>query len=923
MDTDSAIKDASSATPDPDRAIKNLYRLQNAAPEFFEEHLDHIQKIALLFAYSQFLSDYCIRSPEVLHYALADVHKTMTIKEILPGAEIKDMSKPEMMRLLRNIRKNFMLRITLRDIMSLTGISESMTELSILADALIQLSLNCSKALIAEKFGDISDDAFAVIALGKLGAYELNYSSDVDIISVYKTEDVVSSGLLLPSGVRVNKINSHEYFSKVTELLSSLLSFQTEDGFAYRVDLRLRPNGQKGGITMSLASYLSYYESYGKTWERMALIRARPVAGEQHLGNLFIESIEPFVWKRSTDYNDIEEVKELKKKIDTISDVNDIKRGYGGIRETEFFVQTFQLLYGGERQNLRTARFEDAVRELMKEGFLISNDVNVLSGNYFFMRRLEHILQMKDDRQTYSVPVSSEELEILSRKMNFSGQREFVSELKLRRLKMRDMYNSLFGVADIQQEIKVLFDEELGDDAIRDYLSFKGFRNLDSSLKNFKTLSDEMSFRKTIRERSLLRKVIPIFLDLISKSENKDRALTALVSFVEKMGGHDSYIDLLSKRMDTIEALVNTFSLSKYLTRALLSLDNLEGIFEYPDIRMDYKSVRERLIHMLSNIPEPMNAIRECKMIEELKTGLLFIKKIIDIEGLSSNLTMLADTIFRAILDHPKAVEGFAVIGLGGFGAKELSFGSDLDLLFVAEKEEARRTGEEIIRFLSGYTKKGVAYRIDMGLRPDGSKGILANDIRGYRDYYLKHAHPWEVQALLRARPIAGDGELLRSFYFLKKQVIIQRGHEITGQDIINMRNKIIKKISREVSGYDIKHGPGGIEDMGFLVQYLQLKHAAEFPNLIIHNTFVAVKRLARSGIIDADAGQFILRSLGFMRTLETMLRLNDEDVLESGSGTMDVVIKFLDMKSKEMLVDRIENIRQGMMELSSRIYGL
>src|SRR4030043_997797 len=275
-----------------------------------------------------------------------------------------------------------------------------------------------------------------------------------------------------------------------------------------------------------------------------------------------------------------------------------------------------------------------------------------------------------------------------------------------------------------------------------------------------------MSLGKTLSERTLLRKMIPLFFDQILKSEQKDRPLNMLVTFFEKIGTHESYGDLLSQRKDTREILITTFSISTYFTRILLSLENLEGIFEYPDIRMDFKAMQERLLNMLAYASEPMNAIRNFKNIEELKSGFLFMKGLTNVYSFSKLLSILADTIIKALLKHLHAEMNFAVIGLGGFGAREMNIGSDLDLIFVSPQEknllsgfplEEEGTAKELIRFLSEYTAKGIAYKVEMRLRPDGSRGILLNDIDGYKNYYLKSARPWELQSLRRASPIAGD----------------------------------------------------------------------------------------------------------------------------------------------------------------------
>jgi len=935
MNINSLIKGTSARTPDPERALKNLERLFTYVPEFLEENEQQIETVAGLFSYSQFLAEYCIKDPIKLSFALKNIHSPIKKQEIISQARKKykvpvkkpsGLFKQEAMKILREIKKSYLLRITIKDISGITSLNECMSELSILSEAILELSLDISFFLMREKFGDLKNDSFSIIGLGKLGAGELNYSSDIDIISVYKLDECMSSGILSPSGIRVNKIYSHEYFCRLTEILTGLLQSPTEDGIAYRVDLRLRPNGQKGAISLSLDSYVSYYESWGKTWERMALVRARHAAGDELFSRMFISAIEPFVWKRSIDYNDIEEIKELKKKVDIIFDVDDIKRGYGGIREIEFFVQTFQLLYGGDRKNLRTGTLTTALEELSKEGILSKEDVRTLSESYLFLRRLEHLLQMKDDIQTHSLPSNPEEIVILSKKMLFNNERDFTSELRLKRLKVRDMYNSLLGGADVTQEVLLSLKDELPEDAILDYLSFKGFMNPDSALKNMDALLEQISIGKTMRERTLLRKTIPAFLEQVVKSVNKDRALSMLVSFIRKIGNHESYIDLLLQRNDTREIIVSTFVISKYFTRLLLSLENLEGIFEYPDIRMDYTSVQERLVNMLKYNVNPVNAVREFKIIEELKAGLLFIKGYLDVYGLLHTLSILADTIIRAIIKDLHANKGFAVIGLGGFGAGELNIGSDLDLIFISTQNgpyppHDKGIAEELIKFLSEYTAKGFAYKVDMRLRPDGSQGILVNDIEGYKNYYLKSAHPWEVQTLLRARPIAGDMILLKEFQHLRRQIISQRGIEISGSDIEDMRKRIIHEISRESSGYDIKNGPGGIKEIEFLIQYLQLKHAANLPDLVTHNTVTAIKRLRRYAILDADTKKLLLNSHMFFRTIDTLLRLNDEDVLKINSELIDIIIKFLNLKSKDELIKKIEDMRQKIVEITRKFY--
>jgi len=948
MSMEDLLRKAAAQTPDPERSSKNLDRLLKNAPDTIGKNRDEIDAIARLFAYSQFLADYSVFHPANLEMALRKIGEPVAKQGVISEAYTRgfvDLEDPglnsgkprgmlagslmpssafktDVVRLLREIKKHYLLRITLRDITGMTTLEESMAELSTLAEAILELALNASYAIVRQRFGDLENNAFSVIALGKLGAEELNYSSDIDIITVYESDEGLSTGVLSPTGVVTGRVKAHEYFCKVTEVLAGLLQQQTEGGIAYRVDLRLRPDGRRGELSLALNSYVAYYESWGRTWERMALIRARHVAGDSVLGEKFMAAIEPFIWKQTADFYDIDEIRELKKKIDTVFDANDIKRGYGGIREIEFFVQTFQLLYGGQRKNLRTGRLAVALNELLKDEFLTIEDVKTLSDSYRFLRRLEHVLQMKEDLQTHSLPSQASELDVLAKKLKFAGEAELSSELRLRRLMVRDMYKSLLGGPESQNESAVLLESELTDKEIRDFLSYKGFTDPEAALKNIKSLNEQISFGKTIRERTLLRKIMPMFLEQAFKSESRDRVLSMLVTLAKKIGNHESYMDLLSERPDTVELITNTFARSTYITQSMLGLDNLESIFEYPDIRVDYKSVKERLSGILEYSQDPMNSLREFRTIEEMRAGLLFIKGILEVDEYSVKLSKLAETIVRTVLRHLTANKDFAVIALGKFGAGELNIGSDLDLIFVSGKKAADRLAEKLIKYLSEYTSKGILYEIDMRLRPDGSKGILVNDIESYRNYYRKSAHPWELQALLRARPIAGDRQLKNAFHKLKREVIVARGSEIASSDVKNVRSRIVSELSKESAGYDIKLGPGGIEEIEFLIQYLLLKNVSKHPDLVTHKTTTALKRLAKYGIISSGNEEQLLDAYRFMRTIDTILRLNEENVLKPESSLVETILGFLDLKSREELFSKIEETRSRVLKLTGELYS-
>ncbi|MEK7238248.1 MAG: hypothetical protein AAB012_02000, partial [Nitrospirota bacterium] len=804
-----SIAEISTGTPEPKRAETNLLRFMDTAPEK-ERFLPYLKETAKLFAVSQFLANFCISNPAQLFSALKMMGESIT-KEFLSKKSNEELflhgesDITNIMKRIRLFKKQYLLRITLRDITGETDMLSSMDELTFLAEIIICFALQCALEINARKFGDpSSDEKPSLIAFGKLGGEELNYSSDVDLMAVYATEEGQTSGILSPSGMKINRINNNEFYFKVIELFNKILSMNTEDGIAYRVDFRLRPQGEKGEIALPVKAYQTYYETWGRTWERMALIRSRPVAGSKQLGREFMNIIEPFVWEKTIDYSEIEEIKALKKKIDSTFLKDDIKRGYGGIREAEFFIQTFQLMYGKEHTGLRTHRFLNAVQSLRWIGIVPEEDIVTLRDNYLYLRRLEHLLQMKDDLQTHSLPASEDDLRALARKMEFPSMSMFLSDLRLRRMKTRKMYNSLLGTEeDVHAEALTLLEGDINNEELIGYLSFRGLKIPSAGLMNLKGIREQFSLFKTQRERTAMRKVIPLLIEKALNSESPDRALKGLENFFTTLGIKETYLSGLTERKELRDGIIKIFSLSSYLTRVFLSSPRyLDLLLEGNVIRKTLKRTREEIERSISSGYSEMS-IAEYKNAEEIRLGSFFLMRIINVYDLVRYLSHLADAIIscRGVLQYIPT--GFAVFGLGKLGGREITFGSDLDIIFLSEKSDDLKIAEKLIKTLSTYTDKGIIYNIDMRLRPDGEKGILLNDIEGYRNYYLKSAHPWEIQALLKIRPIAGDRNLTGLFMKMAKEVILKRGIELEIENIKAMRERIIKELSHESKGID------------------------------------------------------------------------------------------------------------------------
>lgn len=935
------IREFSALTPDPARAERNLFAFFNSIPEEEgKDFLPYIEEIALLFSASQFLANHLAANPHDLMYALEEIKEPLSREkfsflaqyELVPGPE---MEPDELMRQLRKFKKRHLTRVTLRDLTGETDIKGSMDELTFLAEAVISVALDWSLQIARRRFGAPEpENGMALIAVGKLGGEELNYSSDIDLMAVYsesqgETSGQFTRGIPTPSGVFINKISNHEFYLKVMELFTKLLSANTDEGICYRVDLRLRPQGQKGDIALPLSAYKSYYESWGRTWERMMLLRARPVAGDNALGIAFMQVIEPFVWRRTMDYQEVEEIRALKKKIDSIFSRDDIKRGYGGLREAEFFIQTFQLFYGPEELSLRTNRISRAVQGLRKLFSIPEKDLSDLMENYLFLRRVEHYLQMKDDLQTHTLPQSEEEFLALSKKMGFPDSQAFLSDLRLRRIKTKNMYNSLLGTEeDINAEALGILEGDLSDSELKGYLSFRGVSRTEKGLADLKGIREKLGSFITSSKRAQIRKVIPGLLEKALKAESPDRALAGLESFFNVMGVEEAHLTALLEEKPLAEGIVKIFSLSPYLARVFLSDRIYLGLYIEGSgvIRKSMRRMEEELEKFSLDADKEtiFGLMEDYKKAEEIRLGMYFLNDVLRTPDLLRYLSHLADAIIRrtaVLLSIPSA---FSVIALGKLGGREITYGSDLDLIFVSENPSGIKAAEQLTKALASYTGGGRLYEVDMRLRPDGSKGALIKDLKGYRDYYLKQAKNWEIQALLKARPVAGDPALGRAFMEMRKDVISRRGPEIKLKDVAAMRERIFKELSpeaRDAEAIDIKLGRGGMGEIEFYIQWLALQNARD-PMLLVQNTFCSINRLAAKNIFGPGPRHALKDAYSYLRRLQTFQRLNDDLPLKKGTEFSRIASLFMGHKGEEEFFSHLSKLKRDVLAIIRALHG-
>lgn len=922
-----ALEDAASATPDPDRSLTNLRSFCDRNPQYIERLKENIRPVSLLFSFSQFLSNFAISNPEVLFDSIHERYKPIDKAGV--GASLREeimklpgQSMKMLLSIARNFKKRYLLLITLRDILNIADIVETMLELSLLADAVVEESLRILKARMKETYGEPADDSFSVIAVGKLGGEELNFSSDIDVLYVYGNAEGETSGVMTSGGIVKNRVSNHEYYCKLGENLNRFLATNTEDGFVYRVDTRLRPEGQRGSLAQSISAYEMYYESWGRAWERAVLLRARPIAGDTHLGDSFIEMIKPFVYRKYLDFSAIDEIRRMKTRIDETFRKNDIKRGYGGIREIEFFVHALQLIYGGREPLLRERSILRGLHRLLQKGLIGHEDCSILSGSYVFLRRLEHRLQQLNDMQTHSIPSEDKEIAALSRRMGFPDRASFVSELEGRRRMVRKIYDSLFMEANRgASETLIFFSEDVSDSELRDALSSYPLRDVERAIRIIRQIRDSTYTFQTIRGRRLLGEVLPAFLLEALKKKNPDDTINNLQPFAMLLALEESYLELFAENKALIPALTSIFSRSKYLSMSIVKrLDYIELLGHEMFLKRTLSSLKKELAETIAAGKPLPDALRMLRQMEEIRLGLLFLEKRIDTVRLMKGLSKTAEAIVSACIDGYGG-DRFVVIGMGKAGGRELTFASDLDLIFVCEgeiKDSHVKAAERVIRLLTSYTKDGIAYRVDVRLRPDGAKGPLVSTIDSLGSYYLSAARFWELQALLKARTIAGDRVTRSNFMEIRRECLKRMGKGISASDIRAMRERIQRELSKEADGCDIKLGPGGIEELEFTLQYLQLSNCHKSDKLLVQGTLDAIRRLNITGVIDAETAGFMKETYLFYRTLESLLRLKGEQVVRRDAALISDVSEFMGFEDDEDFLRHLQERRgrvRGMFE--------
>jgi glutamate-ammonia-ligase adenylyltransferase len=813
---------------------------------------------------------------------------------------------------LRNLRRHAMLHTIYRDISGLAGFDEIVTTISNLADVTVSAALKFHTQAMVSRFalsmGPATSEhaALVIVGMGKLGGFELNVSSDIDLIFVHAEDGDVTRDR-----------SWHEFHAELGKRIIRALDHVDENGFVFRVDMRLRPFGASGPLVSSLATLENYFITQARPWERYAWLKARAITGGQATLAAIENLVKPFVYRRYHDYAAIEEMRELHGQIRADATrrnrLDDIKVGVGGIREIEFIAQLFQLIRGGREPALQTRSTRAALAQLGKLGVVTPARIASLQEAYVFLRNLEHRLQYLDDQQTQLLPTNEEDRQRISEAMNLPDWPALLQVLDGHRQMVTTEFEALFatggekqlaagptgktdGVAEHCRRIA----ESAGVDR---ETAAEIEKRANTWLNSPRTLT--LSNKSNVRIRAL----IPQALHASLHYDKTPRTFFRLFDLVEAIDKRETYLALLTEYPHVLERVARLAAKSAwaadFLRKHPILLDELIAAHDAPvgssgiDWAAEQQQLRAACDHAASDAERQYEILRHTKQVITLKLNVADIEGWLGVMALSDELSRLADMLLETALvlawraisaektTHPgwEPPRGFAVIGYGKLGSKELGYASDLDLVFLfdpaiaTETEKFPKLAQRLNSWLNTMTAGGILYETDLRLRPDGVSGLLVSTVDAFHDYQLHRAWTWEHQALTRARFCAGDDTLTAPFEAIRREVLATERDKIRLRDeIVAMREKMRAEKKDRADKLDLKHTRGGIVDVEFIVQYIILAYSHEHPEFLGNlGNFSLLTRAAALGIMDEDSAAKLGKAYLAYRERQHLARNNNE----------------------------------------------
>lgn len=901
------------------------------------------EPVARAFICSEFIAHNCIREPRLMAELLDSGDLRATYDASTPAARLTKLlagvaNEASLALHLRQFRRREMLRIAWRDVLGWADLGETMRDLSSLADACIDLALMQLERFAVAVWGTPSNahgepQRLIVIAMGKLGASELNFSSDVDLIFAYPEDGETRGGPRATS--------NGEFFTRLGQQLVNALSQTTADGWVFRVDLRLRPFGDSGALALSFDATEQYYQEHGREWERYALIKARACAGDVAAGTQLLHTLTPFVYRRYLDFGAFESLRDMQRMI--AQEVTrkgwseNIKLGSGGIREIEFIGQAFQLIRGGRQPALRERRIQLVLDQLRDAHYLPAYVVRELQEAYVFLRNSEHRLQEYADQQTHLLPSDALGRARLAYALGYADWSTYAAILRKHMQHVHDHFEQVFAAPQAQSgagaaalELAGVWNGTLPNEVLSPVLLRLGYAVPDAALESLSQLRRSSAFRalsSTGQQR--LDQLVPLILGAAGNSSNAAETLQRILRLIEVVARRTAYLALLVENPMALSQLVKLCSASAWIAELLsrhpVLLDELldpRSLYTPPDAQALRAELAQHLASIApDDLEQQMEALRQFKQANVLRVAAADIADALPLMIVSDHLSWIAEAVIAAALElawrelnarHGAPREhGFAVIAYGKLGGLELGYGSDLDLVFLYSATDPEqltsgdkpitsavfftRLAQRIVHIFTAHTPSGVLYDVDLRLRPSGASGLLVSTLAAYAEYQTSAAWTWEHQALVRARPVAGDAATAQRFTALRREVLAQsRNRDQLRHEVHTMREKMRATFARPDPGkFDLKQGYGGIVDIEFLVQFGVLAWAQQHAALLeFTDNIRLLEALGSADKLGANDVQMLCDAYRSYRARQHKLALqstpavvNESEYVESRAG--------------------------------------
>ena len=885
----------------------------------FECDEESLALISKLFRSSEFAAENCLKFPDTvisllqnreLYRDYAENEYAERLQMLIPAEE----DELEFSRIMRDFRNQEMLRLAWRDLVCQVDLKITLRELSWLADACIQIGLNTLAQWQNEDTGipvDSSGSAIklVVLAMGKLGAYELNYSSDIDLIFTYSEDGIIKNN--------AKELSHQEYFIRLCQRFTKLLSDVTAYGFVFRVDTRLRPFGNSGQLALSFDAMELYYERHGREWERYAMIKARAISADPLAAKEIMQRLKPFVYRRYLDYGAFASLRDMKelinKEIKRKGADRNVKLGPGGIREIEFIGQAFQLIRGGRTPQLQIRPILKVLDVLQNLNLIPEYVVSSLNTAYVFLRKTENAIQAFADKQTHLIPTDTLEQNRLAYAMGFSSWETFDQTLKKTMHTVHEHFDQIFsapqlevmsGKDDLSQDLfsNIWYGIVTNGDA-EEVLQNAGFKSGASAYKLINGLQESATYRTMGQSgKKRLDVLMPLLISAVSNTSDPNECLLRVLRLIESIAKRTAYLALLSEHPMGLSQLIKLFDASPWIVDMLVShpmlLDELldpRRLYEPMSKEMLEEELKTQLSYNCDDIEQQMLRLIEFKQSNVFIVAAAELTGAMSVEKVSDHLTYIAEIVLEAVCrfarEHLESRHGkpqysiddkvhnaeFCVIAYGKLGSYELGFGSDLDLVFLHDSQGKQqitdgekpidnavffaRLGQRIIHFLNTQTQAGVLYEVDSRLRPSGSAGMLVSSLKTFSDYQAAKAWTWEHQALIRSRVVVGDKNLGQGFKTIRQTIITKdRNVQELRKDVRKMRVRMRTELLKPEEGrFDLKQGVGGITDVEFIIQYLVLRWAKKYPELLeFTDNLRLIETFVKNGVLSEDDAKIL-----------------------------------------------------------------